>query len=429
MANMCVVGLQWGDEGKGKIIDILARSFDVVARYQGGSNAGHTVVIGKDKFVLHLIPSGILHDGKTCVIGNGVAVDPGLLLQEIDELRARGVKVSNNLFISDRAHVVLPYHKTLDQLSDQAKREGKKIGSTGRGIGPCYTDKMSRCGIRVAELYDPDLFREKLRDNLERNNGLIAAQSAKGAPAETLSLEAVQKQYLDFAERLRPLVCDTVELMAEFIRSGKRILFEGAQGSLLDVDFGTYPFITSSNATACGVATGLGVPPKHVGHILGVMKAYTTRVGGGPFPTELHEGVGERLRTRGGEYGATTGRPRRCGWFDAVAARYATLVNGVDTIALTKLDVLGGEERIKVCVGYKIDGQVTRRFPANTALLDRVQPVYEEFEGWGEDLSGITRFSDLPRAAQAYVRVIEDVIGLRIEMVSVGKERTQVIRL
>jgi len=424
MANMCVVGLQWGDEGKGKIIDILARGFDVVARYQGGSNAGHTVVIGKDKFVLHLIPSGILHEGKTCVIGNGVAVDPVLLLQEIDELRQRGVRVADNLFVSDRAHVVMPYHKALDQLWDQARADGKKIGSTGRGIGPCYTDKMSRSGVRMADLYDPAVFHEKLELNLEQKNGILA-----GAQGQPLSLGTIQKEYLGYAERLKPHVCDTVELMAGFLRTGKRILFEGAQGSLLDVDFGTYPYVTSSTATACGVSPGLGVPPRHVGHILGVMKAYATRVGGGPFPTELTDRIGEDLRTRGGEFGATTGRPRRCGWFDAVAVRYAAMVNGVDTIALTKLDVLGGEKRIKVCVGYKIGGEVTRRFPANTALLDRVEPAYEEFEGWGEDLSGITRFSDLPKAAQSYVRSIEDVIGLRIEMVSVGKDRAQVIRL
>jgi len=268
------------------------------------------------------------------------------------------------------------------------------------------------------------LFREKLKLNLEQKNGLLA-----GAQGKPFAVEEIHREFLGYAERLKPHVCDTVELMADFLRAGKRILFEGAQGSLLDVDFGTYPFVTSSTATACGVAAGLGVPPKHVGHILGVMKAYATRVGGGPFPTELTDRVGENLRTRGGEFGATTGRPRRCGWFDAVAARYAAMVNGVDTIALTKLDVLGGEERIKVCLGYKIDGQVTRRFPANTALLDRVEPVYEQFEGWGEALSGITRFSDLPKAAQSYVRSIEDVIGLRIEMVSVGKERAQVIRL
>ena len=424
MANMCVVGLQWGDEGKGKIIDILARGFDVVARYQGGSNAGHTVVIGKDKFVLHLIPSGILHEGKTCVIGNGVALDPSLLLKEIDELRARGIRVADNLYVSDRAHAVMPYHKALDQVWDQARADGKKIGSTGRGIGPCYTDKMSRSGIRMADLYDSGVFAEKLKQNLDQKNAIIS-----GALGKALSLEEIQKEYAGYAERLRPHVCDTVELMAGFLRSGKRILFEGAQGSLLDVDFGTYPFVTSSTATACGVSAGLGVPPRHVGHILGVMKAYTTRVGGGPFPTELNDRIGENLRTRGGEFGATTGRPRRCGWFDAVAARYAAMVNGVDTIALTKLDVLGGEERIKVCTGYKIDGEVTRRFPANTALLDRVEPVYEEFGGWGEDLSGTTRFSDLPKAAQAYVRSIEEVIGLRIEMVSVGKDRAQVIRL
>ncbi len=423
MANMCVVGLQWGDEGKGKIIDLLARSFDVVARYQGGSNAGHTVVIGKDKFVLHLIPSGILHEGKTCVIGNGVAVDPVLLLQEIDDLRARGVRVGDNLYISDRAHVVMPYHKALDAAWDRAKADGKKIGSTGRGIGPCYTDKMSRCGIRMADLYDQRVFGEKLKENSGQKNGVLEASG------QSVSAEAIQKEFNGYAERLRPHVCDTVELMSGFVRGGKRILFEGAQGSLLDVDFGTYPFVTSSTSTACGVAAGLGVPPKHVGHILGVMKAYTTRVGGGPFPTELKDELGETLRQRGGEFGATTGRPRRCGWFDAVAARYAAMVNGVDSIALTKLDVLCGQPRIKVCTAYKIDGETTRRFPANTSLLDRIVPVYEEFEGFSETLADAARFDQLPRAAQAYVRAIEEVIECRIEMVSVGKERNQTIRL
>jgi len=427
MANMCVVGLQWGDEGKGKIIDILARGFDVVARYQGGSNAGHTVVIGKDKFVLHLIPSGILHEGKTCVIGNGVAVDPVFLLQEIDELRARGVRVGDNLYVSDRAHVVMPYHKALDQVWDQARADGKKIGSTGRGIGPCYTDKMSRNGVRMADLYDADVFLEKLKLNLEQKNGIIA-----GAQGKPLSLEGIEKEYLGYAERLRPHVCDTVELMAGFLRTGKRILFEGAQGSLLDVDFGTYPYVTSSTATACGVAAGLGVPPRHVGHILGVMKAYTTRVGEGPFPTELdssgREGdIAEAMRRPGHEYGSTTGRPRRIGWFDALVVRRAVMLSGIEELAVTHLDVLDQFETIPVCVAYEHNGERIGIFPASTAKLGKCKPICEDLPGWKQDTSGAKKLSELPANARRYLDRISELTGVPVKMVLVGPRRDQTV--
>ena len=423
MNNLCIVGLQWGDEGKGKIVDALANDFDLVVRYQGGSNAGHTVVINGQKFVLHLLPSGILRPGKLCVIANGVVVDPPLLLQEMDELIRRGVKISDNLAISDRAHLVLPYHKELDKLQE-ADPSRNKIGTTGRGIGPCYVDKAARTGIRVGDMLDRATFERKLRANVEQKNRLF--ETLYHAPA--ISCERILEEYLGYAERLRPLVCDTVALLTDAQAKGKRILFEGAQGALLDVDFGTYPYITSSSASAGGVATGTGVPPKAIGRILGIMKAYTTRVGEGPFPTELNDDIGRRLRERGGEFGATTGRPRRCGWCDVVAVRHTVAICGVDSIAMTKLDVLSGLETISVATEYRYNGAVIARFPAGAEMLAKCQPVYRTFAGWKEDLSKCRTFSDLPSNARAYVTALEEMLAVPVESISVGSGRDDCVR-
>jgi adenylosuccinate synthase len=423
MNNLCIVGLQWGDEGKGKIVDAVANDFDLVVRYQGGSNAGHTVVINGEKFVLHLLPSGILRPGKLCVIGNGVVVDPPLLLKEMDELIGRGVKISDNLAISDRAHVVLPYHKELDKLQE-ADPSGKKIGTTGRGIGPCYVDKAARTGIRVGDMLDRATFERKLRANIAQKNRLFEA--LYGAPA--VSCERILEEYLGYAERLRPLVRDTVTLLTDAQASGKRILFEGAQGALLDVDFGTYPYVTSSSACAGGVSIGSGVPPKTIGRIVGIMKAYTTRVGEGPFPTELNDDIGRRLRERGREFGATTGRPRRCGWCDVVTVRHTVAISGVDAIAMTKLDVLSGLETISVATEYRYNGAAITRFPAGAEVLAKCQPVYRTFAGWKEDLSRCRTFSDLPANARAYVTALEELLGVPVESISVGSGRDDCVR-
>ncbi len=424
MKNLCVVGLQWGDEGKGKIVDALADGFDIVARYQGGSNAGHTVVINGQKFVLHLVPSGILRNSLQCVIGNGVVVDPPLLLKEIEELRAKGVKVGKNLLLSDRAHVVFPYHKQQDilQESDSACA---KIGTTGRGIGPCYTDKAARCGIRVCDLMDPVTFREKLRANIKFKNRLFAALYKSPT---VLSIEDIYREYCEFAEQLRPYVADTVQLLNEADAAGKKILFEGAQGALLDVDFGTYPYISSSNAGAGGAACGTGMPPKAIGRVVGIMKAYCTRVGEGPFPTELSDAMGETLRQKGGEFGATTGRPRRCGWFDAVAVCHTATLCGVDGVVMTKLDVLSGLEAVKLAVAYRIGGKEVRNFPANTNALQGCEVVYESFPGWTEDISAARSFDQLPQNARRFVIALEKLLKIPIECISVGNSREATIR-
>ncbi|NOZ23669.1 MAG: adenylosuccinate synthase [Planctomycetes bacterium] len=421
---MSVVGMQWGDEGKGKIIDLCTEEFDVIVRYQGGSNAGHTVVVGEKKFVLHLVPSGILHERKLCVVGNGVAFDPPLFIEEMEGLRREGVEIKDNLKVSDRAHVVFPYHKVLDQLGD-GRGGDPKIGTTGRGIGPCYTDKMARCGFRVAELLDGEHFREKLKWVLEAKNLEIRTRYEQ----DPLSYDEIADTFSGYAETIRPFVADTVTLLDQEMKRGARILFEGAQGSLLDVDFGTYPFISSSNASACGVSVGAGVPPRAVGKVLGIMKAYTTRVGEGPFPTELTGDHGEELRQKGGEFGATTGRPRRCGWLDAVAVRHAATINGAANVALTKLDVLSGQKNVNICTAYRCNGETLTHFPANTAVLDHVEPVYETFSGWDEDICGARKFSDLPSEAGAYVRAIEDAVELDVEIISVGSERDEIIRV
>ena len=423
MTNTCVIGLQWGDEGKGKIIDILARDYDIIVRYQGGGNAGHTLVINDEKYVFHLIPSGILHPGKKCVIGNGIVIDPGLFLDEVAELSKRNVNVNGNLFISDRAHVVFPYHKKLDLLIEKQKGD-LMIGTTGRGIGPCYTDKMARNGIRIAELYHKEHFKMKLEKIIEEKNRLFVNLY----DAEPISWKEVYEEYSAYADKISPFVCDTIELMAKAISDNKRILFEGAQGTLLDVDFGTYPYTTSSNSAACGASSGVGISPKQIHNVLGIMKAYITRVGSGPFPTEVVGKLGDHIREKGGEYGATTGRPRRCGWFDVVAAQHSVKINDVDSAVMTKLDVLDDQETVKICTGYKSDEKIYHSFPADLDALDVCEPIYEEVPGWMEDTSKVRNRDDLPKNAINYIQTIEGYLGLKIEMISVGPERLQVVR-
>ncbi len=416
----CVVGVQWGDEGKGKIVDILSNKADVVVRFQGGGNAGHTVVVGKEKFVLHLLPSGILHRAM-CVIANGVVVDLVALLEEMDALEKRGVSFGKNLVLSDRAHVVMPWHKFLDKHSESGTQ---KIGTTQRGIGPCYADKAARKGIRVADLYNERIFGERVRAYTEEKNKILRALYGE---VTVLDPERILAEYRGYADRLRPFVGDAVEVVNIAIDKGKRVLFEGAQGSLLDIDFGTYPYVTSSNSDACGISAGTGVPPKKIGSILGIAKAYCTRVGEGPFPTELKNGLGDKLREMGGEYGATTGRPRRCGWFDGVTSRHAVRINGIEEIVITKLDVLSGLDEIRFATHYKIDGKKVEVMPSETDVLARAEPVYRSFKGWTEDLSKIRRFQDLPKAAKIYLNFVERYLKVKVTMISVGKDREKTI--
>ncbi len=424
MSNTCVIGLQWGDEGKGKIIDILAKDYDIIVRYQGGGNAGHTLIIGDEKFVFHLIPSGILHPDKKCVIGNGIVLDPKLFLDEIEGLSKRNIDVSGNLFVSDRAHVVLPYHKKLDMLIEKQKGVSM-IGTTGRGIGPCYTDKIARTGIRIADLLNKDQFKEKLKINVEEKNRLFVNLYND----EPLSWKDIYEEYSAYAEKISPHVCDTVDLMASALKENKRILFEGAQGTLLDVDFGTYPYTTSSNAAAGGVSSGIGVSPKQIHNIIGITKAYTTRVGSGPFPTEVEGEQGEHIRKKGGEFGSTTGRPRRCGWFDAVAIQHSVRISGVDSLIVTKLDVLDDQETIRICTGYKNGNKIYKNFPADLEILNSCEPVYEEVSGWREDTSEVKNVEGLPENARNYIRTIENIVGVKVDMVSVGPERLQIISI
>ncbi len=422
MPSLCVVGMQWGDEGKGKLIDYLAAQADVVARYAGGANAGHTVVVNGQKTVLHLLPSGILHSDCLCVIGNGVVVDPAELLEEIALVESRGARVGDNLLISDRAQVVMPYHKVLDKVSEEAKGKGK-LGTTLRGIGPCYADKASRTGIRMVELVKPEALKARLAETLPVVNRML--ESVYGH--EPLSPEAVLQEYAGYGERLRGFVGDSVSRLHRAFADGRKVLFEGAQGSMLDIDFGTYPFLTSSNASACGVPAGTGVPPRLVGGVLGVVKAYTTRVGAGPFPTEIAGELGDRIRENGGEFGATTGRPRRCGWLDAVALRYALAINGTDFLAITKLDVLDDQPTLKICTAYRYGGRASEAFPSDLALLEGCEPQYEELPGWQCDITGAASIEDLPPPALSYLSRIEQLLGVPIAVVSVGNERKQTI--
>lgn len=417
-----VIGAQWGDEGKGKIVDLISKEFDVVARYQGGANAGHTVSWGDQKFVLHLVPSGIFHEGTMCVIGNGVVIDPVALLEEIRTIRELGYDPASRLLISHHAHLIMPYHKRLDQVREH-QRDSDAIGTTGRGIGPAYVDKFARTGIRVVDLLDRDVLRRKLKRAIEEKNVILKSIYS----AEELNVEAIIDEYVEFDRIMDPFVTDTTAYLLDALKAGKRILAEGAQGALLDVDFGTYPFVTSSHPTVGGCCTGLGIPPTSIDRVIGIAKAYCTRVGNGPFPTELEDDLGQRLREVGAEYGATTGRPRRCGWLDLVALRYATEINGVTELAITKLDVLSGLDEIRVATAYDVDGRIRPRFQSDTQILERVQPVFETLPGWSEDIRDVRRIEDLPENARRYLDFISDFVGVPIRFVSTGPKRSQTI--
>jgi adenylosuccinate synthase len=424
MANVAVVGTQWGDEGKGKIVDLYAEEADIIARFQGGNNAGHTLVVRGRKTVLHLIPSGILHDHKICIIGNGVVVDPFVLIQEIEELQKGGLFPPNTkLYVSEKAHLIMPYHKRLDKARE-ANSTGKKIGTTGRGIGPAYEDKVARTGIRICDLYDEELLREKLRHSLEEKNFLLTGLFHE----EPLSEEEITAQYLSYAQKLKPYIADTSLIIDTEMKKGKKILFEGAQGSHLDVDHGTYPYVTSSNTVAGNAACGSGVGPGAVNIVVGICKAYTTRVGEGPFPTELSCEIGRQIQKIGQEFGATTGRPRRCGWLDIVLVRQAVRTSGITGLAITKLDVLTGLDKIKICVGYKSkSGEFTHAVPASAGLLAQCRPVYEEFDGWQEDIARAQSITELPANARKYLQRLEELAGARINLVSVGAGREETI--
>jgi adenylosuccinate synthase len=422
MNNLVVLGAQWGDEGKGKIVDLFSRNFDIVVRYQGGHNAGHTVRIGEKKFVLKLIPSGILRPGVKAVIGNGLVVDPAALIAEIDALKAVGVDVEEQLAISNRAHVIFPFHRLVEKISE-GRADRVAIGTTSRGIGPCYEDKIGRRGIRMAEFVDRAGFSSQYEALAEDKKILAAAFNIR----ELLDFERIKEEYAKLADRIRPMVCDTAVLLNRAIGQGKRVLFEGAQGTMLDVDHGTYPFVTSSSATVGGVSTGTGVPPTRLGGVVGVAKAYITRVGAGPFPTESLDEHGETLRRIGNEFGAVTGRPRRCGWFDVPLMRYTTMLNGFDSLAMTKLDVLDQMERIPVCMAYRVGGRFIEEMPPTSDGLEAVEPVYETLPGWVMPTAGITEYEKLPQKAREYLDFLEASSGVEIGLVSTGPERDQTI--
>ena len=425
MSAFIVIGAQWGDEGKGKMTDYLAEEADVVVRFQGGNNAGHTVVVGDKEYKLRLIPSGILYDDKTNVIGNGVVVDPKALFEEIEYLEGVGVKITpEKLIISDRAHLIMPYHKVLDKLKEKARGKND-IGTTGRGIGPCYTDKFERCGIRVCDLMHENVFKEKLEQNIEAKNAYIT----KVLGGEPLNYEEILKEYLELAKKLRPFVADTSVKVYDSILADKTVLFEGAQGMLLDIDYGTYPYVTSSNTTAGGVASGSGIGPRMITNAVGIAKAYTTRVGKGPFPTELDNEVGEWIREKGHEYGVNTGRSRRCGWLDLVILKTSVRVSGLTSLAVTKIDTLAGLDKIKVCVGYKFNGEIIDYFPASLEDLALCEPVYEEFDGWDDSVANARSYDEIPENAKKYIERIEEFTGTRVSIVSVGPKRDQTMRV
>ncbi len=425
MSAFIVLGAQWGDEGKGKMTDYLAEEANVVVRFQGGNNAGHTVVVGDKEYKLHLIPSGILYDDKLNVIGNGVVVDPKALFEEIEYLEGVGVKVTpEKLIISDRAQLIMPYHKILDVLKEKARGKND-IGTTGKGIGPCYTDKFERCGIRMCDLMHKEVFTEKLRENVRMKNDYIT----KVLGGEALNFDEILKDYLAFAEKLRPFVQDTSVRVYNDIKADKTVLFEGAQGMLLDIDYGTYPYVTSSNTTAGGVSNGVGIGPNMITNAVGITKAYTTRVGKGPFPTELLNETGEWIRQKGHEYGVTTGRSRRCGWLDLVIVKTAARVSGLTSLAVTKIDTLAGLEKIKVCVGYKFEGKVIDYFPASLEDLAKCEPIYEEFEGWSDEVANARSYDELPENAKKYLQRIEEFTETPISIVSVGPKRDQTMRV
>lgn len=421
MANVVVVGAQWGDEGKGKVVDFLAKDADIIARYQGGDNAGHTVVVGKEKYVLHLIPSGILHPDKKCIIGNGVVLSLKRLFSEIDELKQRGIYVGKNLVVSDRAHLIMPYHL----LIESSQGESERIGTTNRGIGPTYVDKVGRSGIRVGDLLNFGVFEEKLDFNLKGKAKLLG-KSEDWVESERA---AILEEYRGYANKIKSFVADTSVMLNKAIKAGKSVLFESAQGTLLDVDHGTYPYCTSSNPTAGSVCAGLGVGPTVIDKVIGVVKAYTTRVGEGPFPTKLPPNMDNRIREIGDEFGATTGRPRQCGWFDAVAVRYAVRVNGFTGIAVTKLDILDKISSLNLCVGYKYNGDILTEFPSQIDILENCEPLYESMDGWLADTSKVKRYEDFPENAKKYIERISSLTETKIEFMAVGPERDQIVVL
>lgn len=421
MANCVVLGMQWGDEGKGKIVDLFTPSFDVVARSQGGHNAGHTVYVNGKKIILHLIPSGILHRGKLCLIGNGVVLDPRAFLKEIAELRELGVEVDEHIVVSKNAHLILPYHSDWEKVCEE-RRGDRKIGTTMRGIGPAYVDKMARCGIRVGDLLNASVLKDKIEMNAAEKNVFLAHY---GAPS--IDPEKMFDEYMEYAAKIGKYIKDVSLVLDERFKAGQSVLFEGAQGALLDVDHGTYPFVTTSNSTIGGVCTGLGISPDKIDAVIGISKAYTTRVGGGAFPTEIQGEWGEYIREKGREFGATTGRPRRCGWFDAVAISYACRLNGLSTLTLTKSDVLDGVNEIQICVGYKYKGTVMKNFPTESWVLDKVEPQYEMHKGWSDSVTEKTEFEMLPREFKDYVARIEDLVETQVSVISTGVERHETI--
>ena len=424
MSTLVVVGSQWGDEGKGKITDLLSEEAEIIVRYLGGCNAGHTVVKGDKKFIFHLVPSGILHLGKKCFIGSGVVVDPESLLQEIGDLRRKGIEIDGNLFIDYKAHVVLPYHRTLDRIKEE--RRGKsKIGTTKRGIGPAYLDKVSRNGIRMVDLIDEKSLSEKLKINLDEKNEIF--EKLYGIKISKKEQKNLAREYLEYGRLLKKYVVDVSLMINQAIEEGKKVLFEGAQGTLLDIDHGTYPYVTSSNPIAGGACTGTGIGPTKIDGVLGITKAYSTRVGSGPFPTEIKEELGEYIRQKGGEFGATTGRPRRCGWFDAVVVNYAARINGMNSMVLTKIDVLSNIDKIKICTSYKYNDKIIKEFPVNLEILQNCIPVYEEIKGWKGDISQVTKYEELPKQLKIYISRIEELVKTKVVIVSVGPKRSQTI--
>lgn len=419
MATVVIIGAQWGDEGKGKIVDFLAEKSDYVVRFQGGSNAGHTVVIGNEKYILHLIPCGILHKNKKCIIGNGVVIDLASLLKEIETLRSKGVEINDNLYIAKHCHIIMPYHILLEEQAEKKR----KIGTTKRGIGPCYTDKIARNGVRMIDLLYPEILNSKIRANLEIINFLLV----DFYNSKPLNEEEIFSQYMDYAEKLKSYISDTDIMINKAIEENKNIVFEGAQGTLLDIDHGTYPYVTSSNTVAGGVCTGAGISPKKIDKIIGIVKAYTTRVGEGPFPTEIKDSLGELIREKGAEYGATTGRPRRCGWLDLVGLRHSLRVNGFTEIAITKLDVLNEIEKLKICVAYKYGDSIIEDFPKEIEILQNCEPIYEEFPGWKESTQGVKDYENLPQNTKKYLQFIENSLKIKIQIISTGQKRDETI--
>lgn len=422
MKTVAIIGSQWGDEGKGKVIDYLATKADVVVRAQGGNNAGHTLVVGDKKYALHLIPSGVLNPNTINIIGNGIVFDPKGFLDELEKLKDDNIDVSN-IKISDRAHVIFPYHKELDALAEEARGENK-IGTTKKGIGPCYMDKTERSGIRICDLMDKDIFYNKLKLQVEAKNNLVKNIYKKD---ELFDLETIYNEYLEYADKIREYVDDTSVIVYNAIKEGKKVLFEGAQGTLLDLDLGTYPFVTSSHPISGGFAIGSGIGPNMIKDVIGIVKSYTTRVGEGPFVTELNDEIGEQIRVQGNEFGTTTGRARRCGWFDSVIVKYSARVNGLTSISLMLLDVLTGFDTIKICTAYKMGDKIIKDFPASLEDLSKCEPVYEELQGWNEDITNIEKFEDLPENAKKYINKIEEIVGVSVDMISVGPKRTQTI--